>query len=135
MGFGYSRFDMGFGAFEAMFTIVFVIVIGVFVVAAVKGVSTWNKNNHSPRLSVSAVIVSKRTEVTHHSHANAGDATGAHGYSTSSSIWYYVMFQVESGDRIEFAVTGTEYGMLTEGDCGKLSFQGTKYLSFECNEG
>lgn len=81
MGFGYSRFDTGFGAFEVMLTIVFVIVIGVFVVAAVKGVSTWDKNNHSPRLSVSAVIVSKRAEVTHHSHANAGDATGAHGYS------------------------------------------------------
>ncbi|MBS7238901.1 MAG: DUF2500 family protein, partial [Acetatifactor sp.] len=26
---------------------------------------------------------------------------------------------------------GEEYGMLAEGDCGKLSFQGTRYLSFE----
>lgn len=65
----------------------------------------------------------------------AGDATGAHGYSTSASTWYYVTFQVESGDRMEFSVTGSEYGMLAEGDCGKLSFQGTRYLSFERNEG
>ena len=135
MRFGYGGFDMGFGAFEIMFTIVFVIVIGTFIVTAVKGISTWNKNNQSPHLSVSAVIVSKRTEVTHHSHANAGDSTGVHGYSTSSSTWYYVTFQVESGDRMEFSVNSSEYGMLAEGDCGKLSLQGTRYLSFERNEG
>lgn len=75
MGFGYGGFDMGFGAFEIIFIIVFVIVIGSFIVTAVKGISTWNKNNQSPRLSVLAVVVSKRTEVTHHSHANASDAT------------------------------------------------------------
>lgn len=44
-------------------------------------------------------------------------------------------FQVESGDRMEFSVIGSEYGMLAEGDCGKLSLQGTRYLSFERNEG
>ncbi len=44
-------------------------------------------------------------------------------------------FQVESGDRMEFSVTGSEYGMLAEGDTGKLSFQGTRYLSFERNQG
>lgn len=58
MGFDYGGFDMGFDAFEIMFTIVFVIVIGAFTVMAVKGISTWNKNNQSPRLSVLAVIVS-----------------------------------------------------------------------------
>lgn len=128
---GYGVFDMGFGIFEIMFCIIFVMVIGFFIVSVVKGISTWNKNNHSPRLSVPAVIVSKRTEVTHHSYANAGDATGAHGYSTSSSTWYYATFQVESGDRMEFSITGPEYGMLAEGDRGMLSFQGTRYLSFE----
>lgn len=135
MGFGYGGFSMGFGVFEIMFIIVFIIVIGALIVTAVQGISTWNKNNRSPRLSVSAVIVAKRTEVRHHSHANAGDATGAHGYSTSSSTWYYVTFQVESGDRMEFSVAGSEYGMLAEGDIGKLSFQGTRYLSFERNAG
>ena len=32
---------------------------------------------------------------------------------------------------MEFKVTGSEYGMLAEKDTGKLSFQGTRYLSFE----
>lgn len=44
---------------------------------------------------------------------------------------YYVTFQFESGDRMEFQVYGSEYGMLAEGDEGKLTFQGTRYLSFE----
>ena len=40
------------------------------------------------------------------------------------------LFQVESGDRIEMSVSGSEYGKLTEGDEGKLTFQGTRYLQF-----
>ncbi|MCI8615291.1 MAG: DUF2500 domain-containing protein [Lachnospiraceae bacterium] len=94
-------------------------------------ICTWNKNNNSPRLNVTAEIVAKRTDVSHHSHALAGDGTGAHGYSTTFSTAYYVTFQVESGDRMEFSVNGSEYGMLAEGDTGKLYFQGTRYLSFE----
>ena len=40
-------------------------------------------------------------------------------------------FEVESGDRMEFSVYGEEYGMLAEGDEGKLTFQGSRYLGFE----
>ena len=40
-------------------------------------------------------------------------------------------FQVDSGDRMEFSVTGQDYGMLIEGDRGTLSFQGTRYQGFE----
>ena len=93
-------------------------------------VSSLNTLYQSPRLTVPAVVVTKRTEVSHH-HANAGDASGAHGFHTTSATWYYVTFQVESGDRMEFAVGGTDFGMLAEGDHGNLSFQGTRYLSFE----
>lgn len=131
MGFGYNGFDVGFGLFGIMFTVVFIMMSGIFVVSIVRGIGTWNKNNHSPRLTVTAKAVSKRTDVSHHSHANAGDMTGAHGYTTTSSTSYYVTFQVESGDRMEFSVTGAEFGMLAEGDMGRLSFQGTRYLAFE----
>ena len=114
-----------------MFTLVFVLIIGIFVVTAVKGLSQWNKNNHCPRLLVTASVVSKRTNVSRHSHPNAGDATGAHGFHSTTSTSYYATFQVESGDRMELSVTGTEYGLLAEGDRGKLTFQGTRYLGFE----
>ena len=127
MGFG---FDFGFSIFGIMFTIVFVLVIGIFIFTIVQGIGQWNKNNNSPRLTVDATVVSKRMSVSHHNHANAGDVTGAHGYHTTSSTTYYVTFQVESGDRMELHVSGSEYGMLVEGDFGKLSFQGTRYLGF-----
>ncbi len=127
MGFGFGGFDAMFTIFPILFMIVFVIVIGMFIVTAVRGVSTWNKNNASPRLTVSARVVSRRTDVTHHHHHHGG--TG-HTHM-SSSTWYYATFQVESGDRMEFSVSGSEYGMLAEGDQGELTFQGTRYLSFE----
>lgn len=119
------------GGFEVMFTLVFIIVIGIFIFTLVSGVSTWNKNNNSPRLSVKARVVSKRMDVRRNQHMNAGDATGAHGFHTTTSTIYYVCFQVESGDRMELCVEGNEYGMLVEGDYGTLSFQGTRYLGFE----
>ena len=128
--FGFSGFGTGFTIFQIMFTLVFVIVIGMFIVIAVKGISQWNKNNHSPRLTVPATIVAKRTNVSHHHHHNHG-GTGMH--RTTHSTTYYVTFQVESGDRMELHVAGTEYGMLIEGDSGNLSFQGTRYLGFERN--
>ena len=78
-----------------------------------------------------AKVVTKRQNTTHHSHPAAGDASGAHGFHSTTSTSYYVTFEVESGDRIEFAVRGQDYGMLVEGDMGRLSFQGTRFLGFE----
>ena len=133
MGYGFDSFDTTFSIMSILFPIVFLCISGFFIVTIVRGIGTWNKNNHSPQLSVTARVVSRRTEVSHHSFANGGDVTGAQGYSTSSSTWYYVTFEVESGDRMEFSVDGREYGMLAEGDTGKLTFQGTRYLSFVRN--
>lgn len=117
--------------FNILFPLMFLLVFGVILFTIIGNISTWNKNNHSPRLTVPATVVAKRTNVFHHHHGNAGDASGAHGYMTTTDTSYYVTFQVESGDRMELSVTGSEYGMLVEGDEGKLSFQGTRYLGFE----
>lgn len=117
---------MGFSMFNILFTLVFLFAFGYIILALVRGIGTWNKNNHSPRLTVPAVAVAKRTNISHHHHAN-----GSQGCHTTTSTSYYVTFEVESGDRIEFPVSGAEYGMLAEGDQGLLSFQGTRYLSFE----
>ncbi len=114
MNFGYR----GYIIFEYMFTIAFILILGVIVIMVVKNIATWNKNNNSPRLTVEAKVMSKRTAITHH-------------HDSMSSTRYYVTFQVDSGDRMELPMTGSEYGMLAEGDVGKLTFQRTRYLSFE----
>lgn len=126
-----GMFSMSLDIFSIMFTIVFIMIIVSFVVMIIKRVGTWNKNNHSPQLDVSAEVVSKRINVARHNHVNAGDVTGGHGYHTTSNTSYYVTFEFASGDRMEFHINGTEYGLLKEGDIGNLCFQGTRYLSFE----
>ena len=129
-GFGMGGFaSMMFTIVPIFITVIFVLVVGGIILTVVRGIGTWSKNNASPRLTVSAEVVVKRTDVTHHSHGHGGDAD----FHMSSSTWYYVTFQVESGDRMEFSVSGAEYGMLAEGDRGELTFQGTRYLSFERN--
>lgn len=55
-----------------IFQLVFVCVCAVILFLIVKNISTWNKNNHSPRLTVPAMVVTKRTQVTQQQHANAG---------------------------------------------------------------
>lgn len=95
---------MFFGWFDAIFSfifpILFLLFIGMFFFALISNLRTWNKNNHSPRLTVPATVVAKRTDVSHSSSANAGDMSGAHGYDTSTFTSYYVTFQVESGDQL-----------------------------------
>ena len=126
--FGFGGFHAGFSMFEILFTLMFCLIFGMFIFTVIKGISQWNKNNHSPRLTVPATIVAKRTNVSHHHHHNHG-GTGMH--HTTHSTTYYVTFQVESGDRMELHVAGHEFGMLIEGDRGLLTFQGTRYLGFE----
>ena len=120
----------GFGligsVFPFLFIAVFVIVIVMFVVTALKGLSQWHSNNQSPRLTVEAEIVSRHEDVSVHHH-NTGDGMDHVSHSTT----YYVTFQVASGDRMEFQVPRREYGFLVEGDRGRLSFQGTRFLGFE----
>ncbi|MEK5069853.1 DUF2500 domain-containing protein [Sporosarcina sp. FSL K6-1508] len=116
-----------FSPFEdAMFTfvpifigIVAIIVFGGIIFAIVKSISTWNSNNNSPKLTVPAEVVTKRTQTS----GGSGDS--------SASTWYYATFQVESGDRMELAVNGSQYGMLADGDIGMLTFQGTRFGAFE----
>lgn len=119
-----------FNIIELLFPVIFILIFIMIIFTFAKGISTWHKNNNSPRLTVSARIVAKRQNTTYQNHPNAGDTSGAHGYHTTSSTTYYVTFQVESGDRIELSVSGSEYGKLAESDEGKLTFQGTRYLQF-----
>ena len=123
MGFG-----IGFQLMSILVPVVFIIVLAGFITVFVKNIINWNKNNHSPRLSADAVIVSKRIDVTHHHGGNSSDVSHGHDFSSTR---YYVTFQFESTDRMELSVSGYDFGMLAEGDRGKLSFQGTRYLGFE----
>ena len=113
---------MGFGMFAIMdfiFPIFFIGFFVVFIVILLRALKQWNKNNHSPRLTVEATVVGRR------GHRSGGGPD--HSVHTS----YYITFQVESGDRMELQIPAHEYGYIVEGDRGKLTFQGTRFISFE----
>ena len=119
IGFGGDPgFGVTFSIMQIVVPVMFVLVFGVIIVTMVRGVGEWNKNNQSPKLTVPVTVVAKRSDVDR----------GIETMHTFTS--YYVTFQVESGDRMEFEVSDMEYGMLAEGDSGELTFQGTRYLNF-----
>lgn len=109
-----------FNIFFIFFIVMFVISLSFIVFVWIKMLKIWHKNNNSPRLTVDAEVVAKRT-----SFSNRG-SSGEYG-STS----YYATFQFDSGDRLELHLSGQDYGMIMEGDKGKLSFQGTRFLGFD----
>lgn len=108
-------------AFQTVFFIFFFLILGIIVVRLIQGLLQWSRNNRSPRLTVEATVVAKRC-YTQTNHNNG---------MVHTSTFYYATFQVESGDRMELSVSGSEYGMLAEGDRGKLTFQGTRYSGFQ----
>lgn len=110
----FSFFETGF---PIIFGIIFILVTGTFIFIIFKNISQWSHNNKQPRLNVIAKVVTKRAE--------------SRRSDDSSTTWYYATFEMESGDRMEMALSGKEYGMLAEGDVGNLTFQGTRYLGFE----
>ena len=116
-----------FGLFPIFFVLIFYVVIATIIFIIVRGLKQWSRNNNSPRLTVEAFVATKREQVDNSMH-NMGPEAGM-TYSTTTT--YYATFQVQSGDRMEFMVSGQEYGLLAEGDRGMLSFQGTRYLGFE----
>lgn len=120
MGFGFIGFDV----FQILFFIAFFAILGLIIAQFIRGAIQWNKNNHSPRLTVPATVVGRRQEIHRHHH-------GGEMHHTHTSTSYFVTFEVDSGDRMEFLVPTTEYGYLIEGDQGQLTFQGTRYLSFQ----
>ena len=103
--------------FPIMFIGVFCLVIFVFISTFVKGAKQNKINRNSPTLDVQAKVVAKRMAV-----------RGDHSHT-----YYYVTFEVPSGDRMELHVQGADYGMMMEGDNGILRFRGTEFLSFTRN--
>jgi hypothetical protein len=109
-----------FQAIPIFIGIIFVIVISLILISIIKGITQWNKNNHSPILDVVAKVVAKRTAI------RGGGETRAYNN-------YYITFEFNSGDRIELEVKDVNFGMLVEGDQGMLKFQGTRFINFTRN--
>ena len=122
----FAGVDFMFKIFPILFGVVFCVVLASFIVVAARGIAQWNRNNRAPVLTVEATVAAKRMHIGRSHHSGAENM--AH---SAASTAYFVTFEVESGDRMELRLAGNEYGLLVEGDKGKLSFQGTRFLGFE----
>jgi hypothetical protein len=110
-----------FAVFPIIWVVMFVFIFGMIIMTFAKNIKQERKKDHSPRLTVPATVIAKRDQVSVHHH----------DHHRHTSTRYFVTFQVESGDRMELSLSGTEFGMLIEGDQGQLTFQGTRFLSFD----
>ena len=124
----FSGFDFIFSAGPPIIKLGFIIILTIIVVIIIRGVTQWNRNNNSPVLTVRSKIVARRTAVSHDHHVQSGNMAANH-FSTSTT--YFVTFEEESGKRMEFRIPHAEFGLLAEGDSGQLTYQGTRYKSFE----
>ena len=102
---------------EALFVIVPIFIGIVFLIILVqigRQVAEWAYNNGQPVLSVAARVVTKRNETSSGMSSNNG-----------RRVWtsYYVTFELKGGERKEFSLYGSDYGMLAEGDQGTLTYQ------------
>ncbi len=122
-------YDTSFFMFNIMGNVIPVIVICMFafvfisiVVTAIRSAKQNSINNASPVLNVTATVIAKRTEIR--------SFRGNNMHHSRTRTNYFATFQVESGDRMEFSITGEQWGLLLESDIGVLTFQGTRFLEF-----
>ncbi len=116
-----------FGLMQAFVLIGFLVVFSFIIISFLRGIMEWSNNNNSPVVTVNARIITKRMSVgrSHHSIGHVHH----HSYTK-----YFVAFEVEGGSRVEFLVPDNVYGLSVEGDAGRLTYQGTRFNSFERRE-
>ncbi|MBQ8148099.1 MAG: DUF2500 domain-containing protein [Lachnospiraceae bacterium] len=112
---------VGAGIFGIIVMVISVIMcllsFGVFIFLVVRIIKNAKKDDNSPKITVPATVVTKRSLVRH--------------ASDMGSTRYFVTFELENRERMELSVSGNESGMLVEGDYGMLTFQGTRFVDFE----
>lgn len=107
------------------FMILFIVVLSVMVAYVL---FRWLKDKSSPKITTMAKIISKET----HKIKHASNRVAGIGRRKTYSDEYYITFQLEHNNTLKlFIRTEEEYEHLHEGDKGKLTFQGKRYINFE----
>lgn len=99
-----------------IFPLVFCYAIFSFIKAALSG-------SLAPRRTVEAMIVKKRLSCDRHHH-------GVEVFNNHERTSYFVTFQLERNYRIELQVKETQYDLLFDGERGKLTYQGKRFIRF-----
>ena len=120
------------GGSSPLMTILIAVFAALLAGAIGRGRYVWIRNNQAPQETANARVAEKRMKVSGHGGTvMTGHVTAMNTVHSSTYTQYFVTFEMENGRRLELGVKDPEYGMLAEGDLGRLSWQGTRYLGFE----
>ncbi len=111
---------------EVLLSVVLFLGICVVTLILIRSICQWIRNNRSPIMSVAATVEGKRVS----KNPVTNRMANGHQYITFTTT-HYVAFQTETGELMEFPVSGSEYECLTSGQFGILTYQGTRYHGFE----
>ncbi|GAA3639886.1 hypothetical protein GCM10022223_68820 [Kineosporia mesophila] len=103
-------------AFAGVIALVFLAFVVAIGRATIQGMQQRRRDNAAPVLTVPGTVVAKRQD---HRRSNEHSHTD-----------YFVTFEIQGHDRIEFPVEGNQWGTLLEGDRGQVTYQGTRYQGF-----
>ena len=123
-------FNFGFIIFLLMFLLSALSFGAIFVFIIVYAVKQKEKNDNAPRVTLEARVVDKRT-VSHHHHNHHHN----HHHMSHRHYYHYVAFELTDGQRTEFSVNQSEFVSLAVADEGRLTMQGTRFISFEKKSG
>jgi hypothetical protein len=114
---GFASFDRTFAIMQGFFVVLFIVVVGLIVLAIVKNAKRAARNIAAPEVSAAATVLDKRIET-----SGGGDM--------SVTQTHFVSFEQSSGERFELEVPASEYGLLASGDRGTVTMKGDQYLGF-----
>lgn len=100
--------------FLVVWFIMFFGILTVVIVSIGRNLKRERDNKKAPVETADVTVLTKRINV-----------RGEHSYTT-----YYVTFESDNAVRKEFMVDGELYGLLVEGDKGRLTYQGYKVIDF-----
>ena len=103
---------------------VFFVIVGIFIIYCIfRMIFRYIKNEKSPIINTKARLFDKVTE----GHGN----TGANG----TTISFYLVYELDTGSKMKFPVSGKVYKTAQNHEWGKLTFQGTRFIKFESTSG
>lgn len=103
--------------------IIFFIMLGLVIFL---GISRYIKNENSPVISTKAQLVNKERNV--HTHT---DANGVMSHNETLIL----KFQLDTGSYMKLNVGGRVFRSIPEDQWGTLTFQGTRFLKFQWEQG
>lgn len=97
--FFYAPVSCYFDVHQFFFIGIIALIFIVLIINIIKGIITWNYNNSQPRLTVNTKVMARRQNVSAHTQYNENNMSSVHANTS-----YFLTFEIESGDRMEFKV-------------------------------